>query len=283
MLISTQISIFDVLQLIYHTRKKWTYNLATETSVNERPYINITNLIWSFDHDSNCVNLLLVKRSEWPFENRWALPETFLRSNEDADESALRLVKDKIGLELADFHTEQLATFTHQTRYPGSRSLSLSYMTFLPDMPKLDPGYGTTDARWFAMSFNESQYLFSNGDQQFATAADTNHDEYYAKLDANQLADNQLAFDHSWILKVACDRIKNKLDYQPNILLMLGTSFTLKSARRVYAAFLKKDVNQIDNSNFKKNHKHLFVEVGITTSNRPGRPARKYQLAYLPA
>jgi len=255
--------------------------LNTEASVIERPYINITNLIWSFDQQTNQVNLLLVKRSEWPFENQWALPETFLRSNEDADESSLRLVKEKIGIELADFHTEQLGTFTHQTRYPGSRSLSLSYMTFLPNMPKLNPGNGTTDACWFAMSFNEFQYTFANNDATFATATSDNHDTYYQKLANHQLPDNQLAFDHSWILKIACDRIKNKLDYQPNILLTLGSSFTLKMARQVYAIFLKKHVTEIDNSNFKKNHQHLFTEVGVVSSNQPGRPAREYQLSYL--
>ncbi|GAF37440.1 Nudix-related transcriptional regulator NrtR [Lentilactobacillus farraginis DSM 18382 = JCM 14108] len=61
----------------------------------------------------------------------------------------------------------------------------------------------------------------------------------------------------------------------------MGPKFTLKDARLVYAPFLKVSVDQIDNSNFKKSHRHLFTDVGTSVSNRPGRPARVYKLAYL--
>ncbi len=65
------------------------------TNVLEQPYINITNIIWSFDHATNQVNILLVKRDNAPYRNFWALPETFMRFQESADDAALRLVKEK--------------------------------------------------------------------------------------------------------------------------------------------------------------------------------------------
>lgn len=68
-----------------------------------------------------------------------------------------------------------------------------------------------------------------------------------------------------------------------NILLVLGASFTLKDARMVYSPFLKTPINQIDNSNFKKSHRHLFTAVGTSADNRPGRPARVYKLAFIGA
>ncbi|EEI71528.1 NUDIX hydrolase [Lentilactobacillus hilgardii] len=250
-------------------------------SILEQPYINITNIIWSFDQITSKVNILLVKRSNKPYNGYWALPETFMRTNESADEAALRLVRAKIGMALSNSHTEQLATFTNRLRTPEQRTLSLAYMTFLPDKPMLKPGYGASDARWFSMDYTENGYAFSDGELTFSTAQSQTESQYYAKLAKSSLSKAHLAYDHEWILKVACERIKNKLDYQPNILLVLGPQFTLKDARLVYAPFLKMPFELIDNSNFKKSHRHLFTDVGTSMSNRPGRPARVYKLSYL--
>lgn len=88
----------------------------------ERPLITITNLIWSFNKETHRVQLLLVKRKDEPFADRWALPETLLllRENESADQAAVRLIKEKIGLDLPETSTEQLATFTSPTGRPVS-------------------------------------------------------------------------------------------------------------------------------------------------------------------
>lgn len=248
-------------------------------AILEQPYINITNIIWSFDQVTSKVNILLVKRNTDPYNGYWALPETFMRADESADEAALRLVKEKIGMALSDSHTEQLATFTNRLRTPKDRTLSLAYMTFLPDKPTLTPGYGASDARWFSMGYDQESYWFSDGDLTFSTALSKTEPAYYEKLAAVGASKAHLAYDHEWILKVACDRIKNKLDYQPNILLVLGPEFTLKDARLVYSPFLKTPVQGIDNSNFKKSHSKLFKDVGTSSAKRPGRPARLYRLA----
>lgn len=247
-----------------------------------QPNITITNIIWSFNQTTKHVNLLLVKRANYPFKNCWALPETVMRPTESADTAALRLVREKIGLKLAGFHTEQLATFTQPNRVPGDRSLSLAYMTFLPEMPPLTAGYGATDARWFTFDYDDTRYRLQNGSLIFHTTPIVDHDVYYDQLtDHERHADTSLAFDHEWILREACERICNKLDYQPNILLILGDYFTLKRARTVFAVFRQVPLESIDNSNFKKNHKHLFQPVGTSSSTHPGRPAKEYQLSYI--
>ncbi|GAA2984650.1 NUDIX domain-containing protein [Lentilactobacillus parakefiri] len=252
------------------------------TNILERPFITITNLIWSFDHTTNQVNLLLVKRDNPPYSGYWALPETFMRENESAEEAALRLVREKIGMDLTGSHTEQLATFTNPRRTPGDRAISLAYMTFLPDKPLLKAGYGASDARWYTMGYTQRAYSFGDGERLFHTTQMPVQRAYYDSFDRDQVkAGQHLAFDHEWILKVACDRIRNKLDYQPNVLLILGSSFTLKNARRVYSPFLKTPVSDIDNSNFKKSHQELFTDLGTSEVKGPGRPARLYKLAHL--
>lgn len=250
--------------------------------MSQQPTINITNIIWSFDRDTKLVNLLLVRRADAPFADYWALPETIMRSQEGADQAALRLVREKIGLKLASFHTEQLATFTNPKRTPEQRTLSLAYMTFLPEMPALTAGYGATDARWFSLQSTKNQFCFTNGKLSFTPTSETSQFNYYQKLAKRKAKPKHyLALDHDWILKIACDRIRNKLDYQPNILLILGPTFTLKEARMIFATFQQIKLEDIDNSNFKKNHRHVIEMVGTSSSKHPGRPAKVFRLTYL--
>ena len=232
-----------------------------------RPLITITNIIWSFNWQTHEMQLLLIKRSEAPFKDAWALPETLLRSTESADDAALRLIKDKIGLEVRSTATEQLATFTAPHRSVGERALALAYMTFLPAMPKLKPGYGAVAAEWFAFENFGHHYLLSDGRHRFDLSNTS----------------QALAFDHDQIVTTAIQRIRNKLDYQPTVLQVLGPTFTLKEAREVYAPFWQLTADQIDNSNFRKTHHHLFKEVGTATiRKRSGRPPKIYSLASLP-
>lgn len=226
-----------------------------------RPLITITNIIWSFNPENHHPQILLVKRANAPFKKWWALPETLLRSNESAEAACIRLIKDKIGVLLPDSATEQLATFTDPKRVAGQRALALAYMTFLPTMPKLKAGYGAIEARWFTFSFKNQYYLLQNS---------------HINLTLN--SKSQLAFDHAQIIQTAIQRIKNKLDYQPTILQILGPTFTLRQAREVYAIFLQKEVDDIDNSNFKKTHKNIFKEVGTSAVRHSGRPPKIFRL-----
>jgi ADP-ribose pyrophosphatase YjhB (NUDIX family) len=242
----------------------------TMTVTLERPYITITNIIWSFDWRTQQINVLLIKRADAPFKGFWALPETAMRVHEGAHEAALRLVREKIGLSLSAVHAEQLATFTAPDRVPGNRALSLSYMTFLPDRPKLVPGPGTTDAQWFALApEGHGHFNFHYGQYVYTTLSDN---EYLH----DQTPTTGLAFDHNWILTVACRRIANKLNYQPTILLILGPTFTLKQARYIYNQFGQ---HEPDNSNFLRNHQHLLTATGTSQQDGPGRPAKEYRLA----
>ena len=235
----------------------------------ERPYITVTNIIWSFDPEKQEINVLLIKREAEPFQSFWALPETLLREGESAHDASLRLVKEKIGLELSDIHSEQLATFTAPERNPDYRALSLSYMIFLPQNLKLIPGPGAKDVSWFSVKMQKNQiFTFNKDDLKFKTLR---NNEYLMTKNSKI----RLAFDHNWILTVACHRVFNKLDYQPTILLILGSSFTLKSARYIFECFGKYEP---DNSNFLQNHKQHLKPTGEEESNGPGRPAKKYFL-----
>lgn len=242
--------------------------------INQRPLISITNVIWSFDVVTKQLLVLLVQRDHAPFEDTWGLPTTYLRMDESADEAALRLVREKLGVQLEQFHTEQLGTFTAVDRVPGERSLALTYMVYLPVKPELVPGYGARDVNWFAVTPRVDRDDFVADGLKFAGVIDSQTERDFYQHSAKQ----PLTADHGLILKTALQRLRNRLDYAPTILLVLGDQFTLKQARELYAILWRQPVATIDNSNFRKTHVHLFTEVGTARPSSSGRPAKVYRL-----
>lgn len=243
--------------------------------VSHRPLISIANVIWSFDEVTKQLLVLLIQRDHAPFKDKWGLPTTYLRTDESADTAALRLVREKLGVRLAQFHTEQLGTFTAVNRVPGEeRSLALTYMVYLPIKPDLVPGYGARDVKWFAITPRVDRDDLVTTDLAFTGIADAlTTAEFY-----QQTGSHALTADHGLIIKTALQRIRNRLDYAPTILLVLGQQFTLKQARELYAILWRQPVTTIDNSNFRKTHVHLFTELGTAHPGSSGRPAKVYRL-----
>ncbi len=59
----------------------------TDTATDDQLKISVVNIIWSFDTTNNKVLILLVKNSLGPNVDKWGLPTTMLRANEDAEEA----------------------------------------------------------------------------------------------------------------------------------------------------------------------------------------------------
>lgn len=247
----------------------------TNTRVLDRPLISITNVIFSFDAPTKQLLILMLKRSLGPSAGSWGLPTTSLRTDESADAAAIRLVREKLGVTLARFQTEQLGTFTAVERVAGERRLALTYMVYLPVKPALVPGAGAQDARWFAVTPVQDRDDLVNGPLAFTGLVDSVSPETFYQGGVQK---SPLTADHALIIKTALTRVRNRLDYAPTILNVLGKTFTLKQAREVYAVLKRTRVDRIDNSNFRKTHGHLFNEVGVAHVPGSGRPAKIYQL-----
>ncbi|WP_370679731.1 NUDIX domain-containing protein [Comamonas sp. GB3 AK4-5] len=78
------------------------------------------------------LQLLLLRRAQPPFQGVWALPGGYVHADEDADAkaSALRVLKDKLGITGA--YLEQLATFSGPARDPRGWSVAIAYCALLP-------------------------------------------------------------------------------------------------------------------------------------------------------
>jgi 8-oxo-dGTP diphosphatase len=177
------------------------------------PRAAITVDIVVFAFDAEVLRVMLIQRDLPPFEGKWALPGGFVKLDETLDEAAARELQEETGLR--DIYLEQLYTFSDLKRDPRERVVTIAYYALVNVFGHQIQA--TTDARqaaWFPV------------------------DELPT-----------LAFDHQHILKMALDRLRGKLRYQPIGFELLAERFTLRQLQQLYETVLGR---QLDKRNFRK-------------------------------
>lgn len=176
-----------------------------------RPAVTTDCVIFGFDNGE--LKVLLIERGIEPFKGRWALPGGFLQMDENTDQCARRELFEETGIE--NLFIEQLYTFSDVDRDPRGRVVTVSYYALvkLSDY-KLQAGDDAKNAQWFPIS----------------------------KVPA-------LAFDHDRILRVALNRLRAKIRYQPIGFELLPERFTMPELQNLYESVLEM---QLDRRNFRR-------------------------------
>jgi 8-oxo-dGTP diphosphatase len=209
--------------------------------------VGVDNVIFSVDTQLNRLLVLLIKRQDEPFSNRWSLPGTLVRKGETLEQSAYRILAEKI--QVKNLYLEQLYTFGGPQRDPrespnsyGVRYLSVSYFALIR----------FEDARLIAENLsNITWYPIQKVPQ--------------------------LAFDHNEILKYGYRRLRNKLEYSPIAFEVLPEFFTLNELYQLYCTVLGENFS--DYSNFRSRLLKLgfLYDSGVKVTRGAGRPASLYR------
>ena len=186
------------------------------------------------------LRVLLIRRAQWPFKNRWALPGGFVQESEDLGTAAQRELFEETGVK--DVFLEQLHTFGHPGRDPRTRVVTVAYYALVPaDKLELKATGDAGDVRWWSI-YNLPE----------------------------------LAFDHDLILDAALSRLRAKIMATNVAFQLMGNKFTLTQLQRTYEIVLGKS---LDKRNFRKKILAGSVLIETDERHLQGRhrPARLYQ------
>lgn len=191
-------------------------------------------------HDG--VSVLLIRRKYPPFYNSWAIPGGFILEHESLEEAVKRELMEETGIKV--HYLEQLYTFGSPKRDPRHRIISVAYFALVKSSlyQKLKASTDAEEAQWVGI---------------------------------NQLP--ALAFDHLEIVKIAIERVRAKIRYQPIGFELLDKKFPFSDLEKLYATLLDRE---IDRRNFTKKIMSLGIleDTGqLAAHPGAGRPSKIYQ------
>ena len=221
----------------------------------ERPSVTVDTLIFTIAMNEKVpkLELLLIKRNDHPFINRWAIPGGFMNMDESVDEAAKRELEEETGLK--DIYLEQLYTWGDVNRDPRMRVISVSYIALVPK-EKLKPvaGDDASKVNWFEVAYNNQVLSLQASD-------------------GTVLTEDNLAFDHAKIIKLAIERMRNKIDYTPLAFNLLPEKFTLGDLQTVFETILG---TKLHKSNFRREVSKRVVQTDEMCTGKRGKPSSYY-------
>lgn len=111
-----------------------------------RPALTVDSAI--FRIENNEYHILLIKRANQPFKNKWAFPGGFVDMDETIDKAAYRELEEETGITAVEL--VQFKTYGSVERDPRGRTVSVVYYSMLKDeSQKAVAMDDACDAQWF--------------------------------------------------------------------------------------------------------------------------------------
>lgn len=189
------------------------------------------------------LQVLLIKRANYPQKGEWALPGGFINLENDPTllATAHRKLFEKTGI--SSPYLEQVTTIGSATRDPRGWSVTALYFALID---------------FNAFHQQESQRL-----------------EHCEWVDISKAKSMHLAFDHRLLLDTALDRLINKTRYTALPVSLLPELFTLSELQHIYEIILEQSLD-------KKAFRRRMIEAGAVIETGQSkvvgkRPAQLYR------
>ena len=190
-----------------------------------------------FGFDGVGIKVLLIQRGIEPYKGKWAFPGGFMNIDETIEECAKRELEEETGLKASS--VEQFYTFTDVNRDPRERVITVAHYA-LVRLEEVKGGDDARSAQWFAMNEIPS-----------------------------------LAFDHDRILRIAVNRLKERICFEPIGFELLPEIFTMSALQNLYEAILEM---KFDRRNFY--NKMLKLGILSEAEERPKNASRRTPIKY---
>ena len=192
--------------------------------------------------DKKKMSILLVKRNDYPFKDKWCLPGGFIGIDEDLEDAPLRVLKRETNVD--NIYLEQLYTFGSVKRDPRMRIVSTSYMALI-DKNRLNENLNE-NASWFdIVSIDEKDnivdVILNNGFETISFSIEKVLKEKTTdRYKFTEVKNDKIAFDHALVILSGLERLRNKIEYTDVVFNMMPEYFTLGELQQVYEVILNK-------------------------------------------
>ncbi|MEE1220586.1 MAG: NUDIX domain-containing protein [Bacteroidales bacterium] len=201
------------------------------------PHPAVTSDCVIFGFDGVAIKVLLIQRGIEPYKGKWAFPGGFMQIDETVEECAKRELEEETGLKTTS--VEQFHTFSDVNRDPRDRVITVAHYA-LVRLEEVKGGDDARSAQWFAMNEIPS-----------------------------------LAFDHDRILRIAVNRLKERICFEPIGFELLPEIFTMSALQNLYEAILEM---KFDRRNFY--NKMLKLGILSEAEARPKDASRRTPIKY---
>jgi ADP-ribose pyrophosphatase YjhB (NUDIX family) len=208
-------------------------------------------------YDKGELSVLVLKWKDLPL---WSLPGGFIKIDEHLNEAALRILKDRTGLDmpfLTQFHTFGQA---------GGKRMSVE-----SDIRELIKSHYPSMGTWFENRFITTGYLAMVQPSECRLTPDE-LSESCVWIPIKDLPD--LIYDHNTIVKQAIAHVKRQLNYLPVGKSLLPETFTMKSFKLLYESILGRE---LDRANFQKK----MLKLGMLTRRGKENKGGAHKAPYL--
>jgi 8-oxo-dGTP diphosphatase len=172
-----------------------------------------------FGFDGNRLKALLIKRDFDPGKGKWSLMGGFVKKEESVNDAAARILNQLTGL--TDIYMEELGCFGNVDRDPGGRVVSIAYSALIKINDYSEALMVDHNSKWFEL---------------------------------NKIP--ELVFDHDEMIKLAKEKLEEKVSNHPAGFTLLPQKFTLQQLQGLYEAIYEK---KIDKRNFTRRILHLGI------------------------
>lgn len=211
--------------------------MIAEYQQYDRLLVAIDCIIFGFD--GNRLKALLIKRGFEPELGKWSLMGGFVNKAEGVDDAARRILYELTGLDR--IYMEQLHCFGDTDRDPGSRVLSIAYYALIRLEDYSEELMSTHNAKWFDLK----------------------------KIPP-------VIFDHKKMIRMAKDRLRQKVMNHPIGFELLPQKFTLPQLQSLYEAIYE---SPLDKRNFSK--KILSLQILNKLNEKEKESSRKGAFYYV--
>ena len=189
------------------------------------------------------MSILLVKRDNYPFKDKWCVPGGFLKLDEELEECPKRILAEETNLH--NIYMEQLYTFGAVNRDPRMRIVSTAYMALIDKntlKEEINP-----NAKWFNIKYEDNKtsarlILTCSNEKIEVDIKKVLEEKTTNKYKYEITKNSSIAFDHAEVIITGLERLRNKIEYTDIVFNMMPEFFTLGELQKVYEVILGKDL-----------------------------------------